>query len=132
MRNKKSKIIGFLLFAAIAFSSAAVTQADGITKRIRFARGKRSATVSNSVIRGDQDTYIIGARAMQTMSVRITSLEKNAAFQIEAPDGSFLSGAGEMDDAMNWSGKLPDDGDYRIVVGGTRGNASYKLTVSIR
>jgi hypothetical protein len=43
-----------------------------------------------------------------------------------------LSGAGEEDDAMNWSGELPEDAEYVIVVGGTRGNASYKLTLSIK
>ena len=133
MRSNKSRIVGVFLILAVALSSAAaVTEADGVTRRIRFAKGKRSATVSNSVIRGDLDTYILGARAGQTMSVKITSLERNAVFQIETPGGGYLSGAGETDDAMNWSGKLPEGGDYRIVVGGTRGNASYKLTVSIR
>lgn len=141
MRNKKSGIVGLFLLLALVVAfplTAAETavvvsaSADGVTKRIRFARGKRSATVSNNVMRGDRDTYIIGAGAAQTMLVKITSFEKNAVFQIEAPDGSFLSGAGEMDDAMNWTGKLPAGGDYKIVVGGTRGNANYKLTVSVK
>ena len=43
-----------------------------------------------------------------------------------------LPGAGDGDDAMNWSGKLPIDNEYVIVVGGTRGNATYALTISIR
>lgn len=117
---------------AIALSFVTITSADGIRKRIRFAKGRHSATIKGNVLRGDQDTYLLGAKAMQTMSVRVTALESNAAFQIQAPDGSYLSGAGETDDATNWSDKLPDDGDYKIIVGGTRGNASYRLTVSIR
>jgi hypothetical protein len=40
-----------------------------------------------------------------------------------------LPGAGETDDAMNWSGRLTDDDEYVIVVGGTRGNASYTLMI---
>lgn len=119
--------ITFLLFAVV-FSFAA----DGIVKRIKFARGKSSATVSNSVIRGDRDTYILGAKGGQKMTVRIASLENNAVFQIQTPDGDFLSGADEGDDAMKWTGELPSTGDYKIIVGGTRGNASYKLTVGIR
>lgn len=105
---------------------------DGVTKRIKFAKGKSSATVSNSVIRGERDTYIVSARKGQTMTVKITSVEDNAVFQIENPHGEYLEYAGETDDATNITVSLPDSGDYRIIVGGTRGNASYRLTVSIR
>lgn len=110
----------------------AIGPVDGVTKRVRFARGKSSVTLSNSVIRGDRDTYIIGARAGQRMTVRVTAVENNAAFEIERPNGDHLEGAGERDDATVNTVRLPESGDYRIVVGGTRGNASYKLTISIR
>jgi hypothetical protein len=40
--------------------------------------------------------------------------------------------AGEDKDIMRWSGKLPKSGTYLIVVGGTRGNATYKMDVGIR
>jgi hypothetical protein len=64
--------------------------------------------------------------------VRISSLEDNAVFQIYVPGHEqTLDGAGEGDDATEWSGELPVSGDYRIVVGGTRGNASYRLEVTI-
>jgi hypothetical protein len=61
------------------------------------------------------------------MTVSITSLEKNAIFDIQAPDGELLKQEG-----TNWSGVLPSTGDYKIVVGGTRGNASYRLRVTIK
>lgn len=131
MKTKSTRIIGLFLLLAAALSLTAVA-ADGITKRIKFAKGRTSATASGTVIRGDRDTYILGAGGGQTMTVRITSLENNAVFQIEAPDGSFLDKAGETDDAKRWNGRLPESGDYKIIVGGTRGNASYKVTVSIR
>src|SRR3712207_5389318 len=108
MEMKTLRIICTFLLLAVALSFATMTSADGVRKRIKFPKGKHSATVSGNVIRGDQDTYIVGARAMQSMSVKVTALENNAAFQIQAPDGSYLSGAGEMDDATNWSDKLPD------------------------
>ena len=128
----KIRLLLSVLLTVTILSLAAVTSADGVTKRIRFAKGKHSATVSNSVVRGDRDTYIAGAGAGQTMTVKITSLEDNAVFQIETPDGEYLDGAGETDDAMEFSGELPAKGDYKIVVGGTRGNATYKLTVMIK
>jgi hypothetical protein len=66
------------------------------------------------------------------MSVRISSLEDNAVFQIYEPGGKqSLPGAGERDDAQQWSGELPTSGDYTIIVGGTRGNATYTLKVTI-
>jgi len=107
--------------------------AEGITKKVRFARGKSSTTIRGAVIRGDRDRYLISAKAGQTMTVKITALEKNAVFQIyRSGEQESLSGAGEMDDATKWSGRLPADDEYVIVVGGTRGNASYTLTISIK
>jgi len=53
-------------------------------------------------------------------------------FQIQDSDGNFLTGAGESDDATNWSKELPSTGDYKIIGGGTRRNASYRMTVSIK
>ena len=126
------RLIFTVLLTAIAFSLAAITTADGITKRVKFAKGRSSATVSNSVVRGDRDTYIVGAKSGQIMTVKITSLEDNAVFQVIGPDGEYLQDAGEEDDATNVTKSLPETGDYKIIVGGTRGNASYKLTVSIK
>lgn len=128
----KIRILLSVLLTVTVLSLAAVTSADGVTKRIKFAKGKHSATVSNSVIRGEVDTYIAGAGAGQTMTVKVTALEDNAAFQIEGPDGEYLDGAGETDDATTFTGELPAKGDYKIIVGGTRGNATYKLTVMIK
>lgn len=123
------KILAFLL---ITFCLTVGVSADGVNKRIKFARGKTSAVVSGAVIRGDRDTYTVGAKTGQKMTVKITSVEKNAVFQIQTPNGIFVAGADEGDDAMNWSGSLPETGDYQIIVGGTRGNATYKLTVTVR
>jgi hypothetical protein len=107
--------------------------ADGVKKKVRFAKGTSSTTIKGAVIRGDRDRYTVGAKAGQTMSVKITSVEKNAVFQIcFAGEQECLPGAGEGDDAMKWSGQLPVDNEYVIVVGGTRGNATYTLTISIK
>ena len=132
MNLKNLKFKTFFLLIALAFSLTTIASADGIRKHIKFARGKSSATVSGAVVRGDRDVYTIGARENQKMTVKITSPEKNAVFQIRKANGDFLSGADEGDDATSWSNALPTTGDYEIVVGGTRGNASYKLTVTIK
>ena len=129
--NKRSIQMFVVVVALAALTSAA--SAEGLKKRVRFPRGKTSTILKNSVIRGERDTYLVGARAGQTMTVRISSLEDNAVFQIYKPGGKVtLAGAGEAEDATEWNGRLPASGDYQIVVGGTRGNATYKLEIKIQ
>ena len=105
---------------------------EGVKKKVRFAKGKNSATITGGIIRGDRDKYLLGAREGQKMTVRISSAEDNAVFQVYLPgEQEALEGAGETDDAKHWEGKLPVTAEYVIVVGATRGNASYKLEVKI-
>ncbi|HEY9832431.1 MAG TPA: hypothetical protein V6D26_17725 [Stenomitos sp.] len=97
------------------------------TRRIRFAQGASSAVVEDAVVRGTRDTYLVSAKAGQKMTVSITSVENNAVFDIISPKQKLLK-----QEATSWSTKLPSTGDYRIVVGGTRGNATYNLRVEIK
>lgn len=99
----------------------------GKTTVVKFRKGGTSASYENAVIRGERDTYILGAGGGQQMSVSISSLEDNAVFDIIAPNGRTL-----VSESDGWSGQLPVDGKYKIVVGGTRGNASYKVSFSVR
>lgn len=94
--------------------------------RVNFPKGANSTTIKNSVIRSDRDTYILGAKQGQTMNLKISSLENNAVFEVIAPNGQTL-----IPEATTWNGKLPVNGDYQVIVGGTRGNASYELAVEI-
>ncbi len=104
----------------------------GETRRIRFAAGESSASVQGAVVGGDRDQYLLEARAGQWMTVDIAAVEANAVFAIHEPGGGrSLPGSGETDDANRWSGELPTSGDYTVSVGGTRGNATYTLYVSI-
>jgi hypothetical protein len=97
------------------------------------ACARESKTVSGSVIRGERARHTVNARAGQTLNVDMTSDEDNAVFQIYLPgEKGTLPGAGEMDDAKKFSGKVPTDGEYVIVVGPTRGNATYKLSYSVK
>lgn len=99
----------------------------GKTTVVKFRKGGSSASYSNAVIRGDRDTYILGASSGQVMSVGISSLEDNAVFDIIAPNGRRL-----VNETASWSGQLPSDGKYKIIVGGTRGNATYKINFAVR
>ncbi len=93
---------------------------------IRFAAGATGATVSDAVVRGERTAYLLGAAGGQTMSVSINSLEDNAVFAVYPPSGPPI-----VREATNARLTLPKSGDYSIIVGATRGNASYRLTVEI-
>ena len=119
-----------VLAAALSLLSFAASAQTGKTKTVRFARGKNSAVLKGAIVRGTQDRYIVGAKAGQTMTVKITSIEKNANFTVYfAGEQESLEGSEE---ATNWTGKLSDDNDYVIVVGSRRGNATYTLTVVVK
>jgi hypothetical protein len=127
--RRARQIVASVFVCALTFSSVF---AQGVKQKVRFARGTSSATIRGAVVRGDRDRYYLAAKKGQTMTVKITSTEKNAVFQIYFHgEQESLPGAGEEDDATEWSGELPVDNDYVIVVGGTRGNATYTLKISI-
>ncbi len=135
-RESYTRINCSALNAKIAGSARAATPAaapvagDALSLRsgpITFAPGRSSATVKSGVVRGDRNTYQLNARAGQTMTISITSLENNAVFDLIAPDGTVLK-----QETMDWSGGLPANGDYTVIVGGTRGNATFEMRVSIK
>ena len=91
-----------------------------------FDAGESGTTVSDAVVRGDRDVYVVGAQGGQQMYLSITSVEDNAVFDVIDPSGIILGT--EMTDEMIY---LPHTGDYEIIVGGTRGNATYDLSIDI-
>ncbi len=101
-------------------------------QRMRFAPGEDSASIKTSVLNGTRDMYLLDAQEGQTMQVKITSLENNAVFAIVAPPNGTQPRQVLKQEVVTWSKVLPATGDYQIVVGSTRGNASYRLEVTIR
>ncbi|WP_204139098.1 hypothetical protein [Halomicronema sp. CCY15110] len=95
-------------------------------QRVEFAPGTSQATLENSVVRGDRDVYLLGAQGGQSMILDIYSLEDNAVFDLISPSGMIMT-----QEATSESLLLPQTGDYRLIVGGTRGNATYTLDVAI-
>ena len=66
------------------------------------------------------------------MVVTIMSVEDNAVFQIiNKKTGNYLPGAEDGTDIKRWEGYLPSTGDYKIIVGSTRGGTEYTLKVTI-
>ncbi len=111
----------------VADSTTTSQPADPQAPRVvSFEPGASAAVVSDAVVRGNRHTYTIAAGQGQTMELLITSLEDNAVFDLLDPSGNVLEQG-----VTNSTTVLPADGVYRVVVGGTRGNASYELTIVI-
>jgi hypothetical protein len=125
--------IPVLATALSVLSTTLSVEAAEIAKNITFVKGQSSAVVQSSVVRGDRDVYTLRVRAGQAMFVNLTAIESNAAFTIYAPKSETpVPGTEEENDVASWSGSTSTSGAYRIVVGGTRGNATYKLHVSVK
>jgi hypothetical protein len=116
-----------MLFLLSGILPAAAEQ--GVSLRVRFQPGTSGATIEGAVLRGTRDRYYLEARRGQRMHVRITSIEDNAVFTVYRKAGGKRLAPLE---ARSWQGVLPSSGDYIIEVGGTRGNATYVMRVTIR
>ncbi|MGZ5436994.1 MAG: hypothetical protein ACXWID_11310 [Pyrinomonadaceae bacterium] len=113
-RRTALKVVALLLVLVV--SSADVLA----QKRIRFQRGKSSATVRGPIGGGGYTEYVVDGRAGQVMTIEITS--GNGAVIVNAGSASGKSFSVEM-----------TGGDHLLSVVNTGKRATnYALTVSIR
>lgn len=95
-------------------------------QRVQFEPGTTGTVLENSVVRGDRDLYLLQADGGQSMTLNIASLEDNAVFDVVSPTGFIMAREVTETDLL-----LSERGDYRVIVGGTRGNTTYSLNVTI-
>lgn len=135
-KNARSRSSDAAAVDEMSFSDASEEEFDlRADNRIRFKPGASSARVAGKIENGEGITYVIGARAGQNISVEITDggSANDVVFYLVAPDGSWPMGGeeGPEYDAA-WRGKLPQTGDYRIVVGAIESDeVDFKMSVSI-
>lgn len=94
--------------------------------RVEFPAGSTSTTVERGLVRAERDVLLLGAQGGQQMTLDISSLEDNAAFDVVSPSGQILVTEGTSEDLL-----LPETGDYEVIVGSTRGNTTYELYIEI-
>jgi hypothetical protein len=94
-------------------------------RRVQFKRGKSSTTVQGRVSIALPDTYLLGARAGQVMTVKLTSTDKEVRFIVISPTTMSLV----ADNARSWTSTLSETGDYRIIV---ERSGTYSMTISIK
>jgi hypothetical protein len=98
-----------------------------IAKQIKFARGRTTTVIKDSVRLCTSHEYHLRARQGQTMSIHLAT-GKRTSFSLLTPSGDRV---GDADGVKDWSGELQDNGDYTIIVA-TDATAAYTLEVTIR
>jgi len=126
-----------LLAAALAISAPAIAQQAIPTKPIVFAKGMSSTTVKGT-IKGDGTVdHILNARAGQTLSVKMTTSNASAYFNLIKPsetDVAFHIGSSA---GNSFTGPVPESGNMKIRVylmrnAARRGEtADYTLAVAV-
>jgi hypothetical protein len=112
-------------------ASAAPAQCRGtdrnIQKQVRFARGRTTAVIKDTVRLCTAHEYYLRATSGQTMTVHLATGSRTS-FSIYAPTGDIIEDA---DGVKDWNGSLPETGQYIIHIG-TDATAAYTLEVTIR
>ena len=97
-------------------------------RRVQFPRGSSSARVAGKVSLAMPDTYLVGARAGQEMTIQLTAPNKSIRIMVMAPKTTAML----ADNARSWTGTLPETGDYNIVVDGDERGGTYTMTITIK
>jgi hypothetical protein len=122
-----------LTTAGLALAQPAMGQQQTV---VSFAKGTSSQTLKGS-IKGDQDhSYLVDARAGQTMTVTLASTKGSAEMNVWAPGNDTAISLG-ADDPYNVTVVLPTSGRYKVQVYQMRASArrgetaNYTLTVGV-
>lgn len=98
-----------------------------LQRRVQFKRGTSSTTLQGHVTRALSETYLVGARAGQVMTVKLTGPNKTLSFLVSSPTTTTLI----ADNTRDWTGTLPETGDYSIIVQADA-RATYSITIGIK
>jgi hypothetical protein len=135
----KLTTLGHVLLAAmllLPIGWLAASEDETRVEAVHFAKGASSRTITGTIRGWQAVEYRLGARAGQTMKVTLQSDNSANFFNVTAPgtDTALFIGA---DQGNHFSGSLPTDGTYKVLVylmrnEARRGeSADYSLSFSI-
>ena len=96
-------------------------------RRVQFQRGSSSAVLKGKASISLPDTYLVGARAGQVMTVQLTAPQKSVRFLVMTPKTNLIA-----DNSRGWSGTLPENCDYTLIVDADEVGGTYSMTISIK
>mgnify|MGYP002737566814 CR=1 FL=1 len=108
-----NSFIAALGVLAVAMLTAAAAPGSFAEERVHFAHGAHGTTLHGQVTRDEAVVYVIGAKAGQAMTLHLDG-DAKTSFDLAGPKDS--SGQAMASGETEWSGKLPEGGDYRILV----------------
>jgi len=130
----KKGAVSVLLLMLLSVSSIAWAP----SKRVKFPPGRTTVVLKGRTTGGpsesggmDPVSYVLRARKGQTMTLHLTSAKKNAVFGLYATGMDLVEGAQSVAD---WSGTLPKNGDYEIIVfpEDEKTNTTFTLEITVR
>jgi len=132
------RMVRHLALVCLLTAASNLATAGGIeTRSLHFAKGTSSVTV-HETLKGDTTIdYKVGARTGQTMSVILETSNNANYFNVLPPGSKDVAIFIGSTSGNEWSGLLPDNGEYTIRVylmrSAARRNetASYTLSVDI-
>ena len=114
---------------AAATTTAPAVQCRGtdriIGKRLRFARGRTTAVIKDTVRLCTMHEYYFRARAGQKMTAHLVTGNRTSMTLFTA------NGETVFDGTKDFEGELPENGQYSLQIG-TDATAAYTLEVTIR
>jgi hypothetical protein len=129
------KIFKYLLICALALTAFQAT-ADSTTaqdkttlrKKVFFQKGRTTAILKNTIRRGTNHQYLLRASEGQTMILHLAA--KQSGLTVYKPNGG--EAIEDADGVNDWTGTLPETGEYTIEVATDAKAAPYTLEVTIR
>lgn len=115
--------------AALMLFAVAVCGAQSTPRRVQFASGRSSATVSDSVPANHVNSYVLHIKKGQQISARVSSANGKVDL-----DGDNI-GAGQFEESGTTTFDVPVDqtGDYRVYVRNRGQSATrFRLAITVR
>jgi len=126
----KSFVFSILVILALTTGAVVAQKGISLVRRINFAKGRTTSVQKGSIRRGVSHDYLLKASSGQSMTVHLAA-SGGVCFDLFTPGQSNILAECSKD----WSGELPQSGDYRINVlpdTTTERNISYTLEVTVR
>lgn len=114
MRTKLTILIGILLLCAANVLAQNGGKAEA--NRVKFAKGKSSATLTGTLSNDEQMEYVFGAKAGQKITLKVTSVPKGNLFSFSVDGADNIELETELDSYADYTFTAPQTGDYLVFV----------------
>lgn len=100
------------------------------TERVHFGPGSTGTELTGTLSPGSSIRYVLDAKKMQNLYVRVAPQGADLSYQIFNPDGSFL--LDQMTSAREYRGQLWQSGDHVVeVINRNQTDAGYNVIFGI-